>query len=185
MTELEKLERARMYLDKLANGIDPITDQELPNDTVLNNVRLARCFFYSADILRKVIESGGEIKPPKKPKLAAFMISPEQKAMFQISKTPLRISEIVERLNAIVDNEKIKKLSTTVITSWLVENNFLHDVIGDAGKKVRRPTALGESIGLSTEERQTMQGRFTVVLYNAQAQEFILDNLEAILEPKN
>lgn len=36
MTELEKMERAKMYLDKLANGIDPITDQELPDDTVLN-----------------------------------------------------------------------------------------------------------------------------------------------------
>ena len=48
MTELEKMERAKMYLDKLANGIDPITDQELPDDTVLNNVRLARCFFYTS-----------------------------------------------------------------------------------------------------------------------------------------
>ena len=60
MTELEKLERARMYLDKLANGIDPLTDQELPDDTMLNNVRLARCFFYAADVLRRVIENGGE-----------------------------------------------------------------------------------------------------------------------------
>ena len=129
MTELEKMERARMYLDKLANGIDPITDEELPNDTVLNNVRLARCFFYSADILRRVIENGGEIKAPKKPKLSAFSITPEQKAAFQISYTPLRISEIVERLNAIVDTGTVKKLSTTAITGWLVEKGFLCDLM--------------------------------------------------------
>ena len=35
MTELETMQRARIYLDKLARGIDPITDRELPEDTVL------------------------------------------------------------------------------------------------------------------------------------------------------
>ena len=44
MTELETMQRAKMYLDKLAQGIDPISGQEIPNDSVLNNVRLARCF---------------------------------------------------------------------------------------------------------------------------------------------
>ena len=54
----------------------------------------------------------------------------------------------------------------------------------DAGKKSRLPTELGTSIGISTEERQTIQGRFTVVLYNKDAQAFILDNIDAISEPE-
>ena len=45
MTELEIMQRAKMYMDKLAQGIDPITDEEVPEDSVLNNVRLAQCFF--------------------------------------------------------------------------------------------------------------------------------------------
>ena len=45
MTELETMQRAKMYLDKLAQGIDPISGQEIPNDSVLNNVRLARWLF--------------------------------------------------------------------------------------------------------------------------------------------
>lgn len=45
MTELEIMQRAKMYLDKLAQGIDPISGQEIPNDSVLNNVRLARWLF--------------------------------------------------------------------------------------------------------------------------------------------
>ena len=43
MTELEIMHRAKMYMEKLAQGIDPISDQEIPEDSVLNNVRLARC----------------------------------------------------------------------------------------------------------------------------------------------
>lgn len=59
MTELETMQRAKMYLDKLAQGIDPISRQEIPKDSVLNNVRLARCFFYVSGILDQVIANGG------------------------------------------------------------------------------------------------------------------------------
>ena len=52
MTELEKIERAKMYMDKLANGIDPISGSEIPDDDIINNVRLSRCFFFVSDVLR-------------------------------------------------------------------------------------------------------------------------------------
>lgn len=61
MTELEIMQHAKGYLDKLAKGIDPLTDQEVPEDDVINNVRISRCLFYkakkSAD--RKAAGSGG------------------------------------------------------------------------------------------------------------------------------
>ena len=38
MTELETLQRAKMYVEKLANGIDPITDFEIHDDSVINNI---------------------------------------------------------------------------------------------------------------------------------------------------
>ena len=44
MTELETMQRAKMYLDKLTQGIDPITDQPIPAGDSLNNPRLSRCF---------------------------------------------------------------------------------------------------------------------------------------------
>ena len=59
MTELEKIERAKMYMDKLANGINPIDDTVVPDDDLINNVRLSRCFFFVSDVLRQVIENGG------------------------------------------------------------------------------------------------------------------------------
>ena len=68
MTELEKMQRARMYMTKLSQGINPLTEEILDDDTVFNNVKFARCFFYISDILSKVIENGGEIgKKAKQP----------------------------------------------------------------------------------------------------------------------
>lgn len=61
MTELEVMQHAKMYLDKLARGIDPIADKEVPEDSVLNNVRLARCFFYVSGILGQVIANDGYV----------------------------------------------------------------------------------------------------------------------------
>lgn len=49
MTELETLQRAQMYMEKLANGINPIDGSIVPEGDVVNNVRLSRCFFYVAD----------------------------------------------------------------------------------------------------------------------------------------
>ena len=61
MTDLDIMQRAKGYLEKLAQGIDPISDQEIPEDSVLNNVRLARCFFYMSGILDQVIANGGKV----------------------------------------------------------------------------------------------------------------------------
>ena len=40
MTELEKIAYAKSFIDKLANGINPIDDQPVAEYDVVNNVRL-------------------------------------------------------------------------------------------------------------------------------------------------
>ena len=47
MTELEKIEYAKSFIDKLANGINPLDDSPIPDNDIANNVRLSRCFFYN------------------------------------------------------------------------------------------------------------------------------------------
>ena len=68
MTEIEKIEYAKAYIDKLANGINPLTDQPIPDHELLNHVRISRCLFYVSDVLRQVAENGGIGKPEKKEK---------------------------------------------------------------------------------------------------------------------
>ena len=68
MTELEKIAYAKSFMDKLANGINPLDDTPIPDADIVNNVRLSRCFFYVSDILRQVYENGGVTKPKRAPK---------------------------------------------------------------------------------------------------------------------
>lgn len=56
MSEIEKLERAKMFIENLANGISPIDGELIPEGEIVNNVHVSRCLFYVSDILDKVIE---------------------------------------------------------------------------------------------------------------------------------
>lgn len=103
MTELEKMQRAKMYIDKLANGINPIDDAAAPENDVINNVRLSRCFFYVSDILRQVIENGGTAKAIKSAPKSPFFLTDEQKNQYIPSDKPISVSEITKALNVIAD----------------------------------------------------------------------------------
>ena len=69
MTELEKIAYAKSFIDKLANGINPLDDTPIPDGDIAKNVRLSRCFFYVSGILQKEIER--ESKKENREKVAA------------------------------------------------------------------------------------------------------------------
>lgn len=182
MTELEIMQRAKMYMDKLAQGIDPITDRELPADTVLNDLRLARCFFYVSNVLGKAIDNGGIAG--KSPKKMTFAITPQQLASVQISREPVRITQLIDAISNAINNPQMKRLQVTVITDWLLEKGFLTKETGTDGKAQRVPTPDGWLLGIYTEVRQGQSGEYKAVLYNQEAQRFILDHLSDMLNSK-
>lgn len=179
MTEIEIMQRAKMYMDKLAQGIDPFTGRELPNDTVLNDLRLARCFFYVSGVLGQTINNGGTVV--KKPKKTDFTITPEQLAAVQISREPVQVTQLVDAISGAINDPQMKKLKTTVITDWLVEKGFLAKKTTPEGKNQRVPTPDGQLLGLYTQTRQGQYGEYEAVFYNQEAQRFILDHLPTIL----
>lgn len=187
MDELEKLKRAHHYMALLANGIDPLTESELPEDSALNNVRLARCFFYVADILQQVIENGGVVgrntAPTKENKLP-FALTPEQKERIEISDELLFISKFTDKINALIDQVSMKKLKAAAFGAWLLEKGFLQEEIHN-GSRSRVPSQAGRQLGISSEFRQTERGTYTALFYNRDAQQFLFDHLDEIIAVSN
>lgn len=179
MTELETVQRAKMYMDKLARGIDPISGLELPEDSTLNNVRLARCFFYVSGILDQVIRNGGQVGAVEK---ADFSITPEQLAMVQINPYPIRITEFTDALLQAIGTNTMKKPSAVKINNWLEHKGLLVKEPTPDGKSRRVPTAAGRSLGMTTQLRQSRDGEYLAIYYDANAQRYLLDNLFAILQ---
>ena len=185
MTELEIMQRAKMYVDKLANGINPLSDSPVPDGELLNNVRISRCLFYVSDILRHVIENGGNVGRTARTPKAPFSITREQLDAFPFSDKPIPVSEIARRISELVPevgNDTMSKFKYSTITAFLLESGLLTEVENAAGQKVKRPTETGESMGISTENRISSEGHpYAVVLYNREAQQFLMDNMETIL----
>ena len=180
MTEIETIARAQMYLEKLAKGIDPLTDKEIGENDIVNNVRVSRCLFYASDILKQIVIGKGRFKIDV-PAKGEFTITHEQLAGFEFSQRPINVSEIVRRINLLIDASSVKELKTTGITNWLVEAGMLTTNIV-RNKTVKRPTAAGISLGISTEERTSQYGvQYESVFYDIAAQHFIIDNMDAII----
>ena len=56
---LELLKHAQGYIEKMANGINPLTGEITPSNEMINNVKISRCLFYVNDVLKEVIANGG------------------------------------------------------------------------------------------------------------------------------
>lgn len=182
MTELEKIEYAKSFIDKLANGINPLDNTTIKEDAIVNNVRLSRCFFFVSDVLRRVIENGGIA--PKKPTTKNFCLNAEQVANFNYSNIAIPISEIAKRINALIEDENMKKISHRDMTNWLVSVGVLKEIVNSEGKTTKFPTEQGEAMGIYIEQRTGQRGTYTVTMYNKDAQVFIIDNLDAVVALK-
>ena len=182
MTDLEIMQHAKEYLDKLAKGIDPLTGREVPEGEIINNVRISRCLFYVSDVLRQVIENGGiQVKSVKSSAKAPFALSFEDRARYPFGDWPVTVSVIAQRLNELVDLNTMQRLKTTSITKFLLQSGLLFEEVGPSGNKNKRPTEAGRKLGVSTAQRMGQNGEYTSVVYDRQAQQFILDNLDAII----
>lgn len=60
--DLELLKHANNYIEKMANGINPLTNQKCNDNDMINNVRISRCLFYVSnvldDVIKKILKEG-------------------------------------------------------------------------------------------------------------------------------
>ena len=146
---------------------------------MLNNVRLARCFFYVSGVLDQVIARGGNVKKtPKKD----FYVTEEELRRVDASQEPIRITQFVDLMMSVINDPNRKKLKTTTITDWLIEKGFMTKQTDADGKSKRLPTAIGEQIGLTVKLREGQYGTYQAVYYSEDAQRFLLDHLQEILQ---
>lgn len=179
MTELDTMKRARMYLDLLAKGMDPITGGPLPRDCGLDNERLGRCFAYVGGVLDQVIANGGVVGAPVR--YVPFDLPPRQRANVMISREPVTVTQWIEALHRAAENPEMKKLRAVSVSDWLVSLGLMVKQTTPEGRTHRVPTQEGQRMGITARSRQSRDGEYLAVFYDERAQRFLMDNLDTII----
>lgn len=168
---------AKDWIQKLANGINPLDGSVILDSDIVNNVHISRCLFYVAELLdtagKKNVRKSREYE-------LKFNISSDDLAKVNIVERT-GISNFVKEINKFVP-ENMKPMTYGKILSWLMANGYLEEVeVENLGRK-KNPTASGASIGISAELREGANGPYWAVEYSSVAQRFILNNIYAIAE---
>lgn len=176
---LELLKHAKKYIEKMANGINPLTGEIVPDNDLINNIRISRCLFYVNNILGEVLENSS--KKNNKQKTIPFNLNKDEINKFEYTNESLSISMIVKKINELNSNEEMKRLKVTDMCKWLIKIGLLVEV-EENNKKVKRPTEIGKDMGIYVEHRFGTYGSYDIVLYPREMQEFIIDNFNSLLE---
>ncbi len=179
MTYEEKLIRAKLYADKLASGIDPISNNAAPLDSIINQPRLSRYFSFISEVLKEKIFSESHVNPLPSQK-SQFSISKEAISSIVLSDEPIPISNLARRI-WVKSEPGCKHFSHRWATDWLITQGYLY--LHEDSKK-RIPTTSGTKLGIFQELRPSAYGNLLVTLYRKEAQQYILDHIVDILALK-
>lgn len=176
MIDKEKLNSAKVWIEKLANGINPLNDELVKDDDLVNNVHISRCLFYVAEVL-------GEIKAgssgARRSTRNAFFLAAKDAANISI-RAPNGIANFVRSVNVSIP-EDMRPLSAGQVIKWLRNEGLLLEVTKADGHKTNLPTANGNRLGITTEIQRNPEGmEYQRVVYSVEAQRFILNNIESI-----
>lgn len=177
-----KLETAIVYLQRIADGNNPVNNMPADEESVLNDPNVIRCMYFVKEVLEEVKRNNGVIgKKSKRPPKEEFPIK-EVAATFayQEDKT---ITSFLAQVNDLIDTEKFQKLGCNIIIQWLLNKEYIEEKsFEEFGKKYKVPTEQGKELGMYTEKRMGKTGtRYIVTIYGKKAQEYIISNLEQIL----
>ncbi len=167
-------------LEKLICGIDPTTNVKYTNDVSINHQNNKILFKDIISILDDIIDE--KLVPNDRRRKKSFSLSKEKVKKIEISDEPISISAFVHRINSISELENMKKLKATDITLWLEKHGYISKIIELDDCLTRELTEKSDSIGISSISKINQYGNsYNVLLYDINAQRFILEHLNDIL----
>lgn len=175
--EINKLQWAKMFMDYLANGVDPVSNTDADADTLYNE-EIRSCFRYISDILSREIYEA-EINTKKS---SAFLITDEQFAELKTYSYNCKVSELAIEINRVTEENNTKKFSATWINDWLEKEGYLRK----SDLRSRIATEKGNQLGISSEYRQRDNGdEYYINFYTEEAQSFVFSHLNDIIAYRN
>ena len=195
MEKMELVERAKMYLKLLGDGLHPVTGEEIPNDSAFMDEKVKRCFAFISEVLDEYIELSAKVDEMEKAKKAPpvviakkqeFSVTAEQCDNIKLSKEPLTMMAFTKNINSVIDADIMEKMTSTRINKWLLKRGLftVEQVPTVVTRNVNKPSNLATKIGIVEEsvvDKRSGEIKTQIKLSEA-AQLFIIENLTEIIE---
>lgn len=168
MKQAELLQRVRDYLDQMKRGLDPLTGQQLPADTILRDEFVCQNLFFAARDLERIVvyDCDWERLP--------FTPDPKRREAVRAKGETLDLQGMATLLSSVCDVTRSKVMVGPHLARYLEDRGFAQR--SEAGRCVLTPA--GESIGMA----QWQNSRDGSLRFPTVAQQFLLDNLEDLAE---
>ena len=132
MTMLEKIILSKKYIDKMADGRNPVTDQPADTDDIIMDPQVAQCLSDVSELLRimmihendyqeeQVLEKLREEREQRR-----FFVSPEQYGLLNVYQLPVDMNSLLREINAIAERNCTERMLASWIIEWLLYAEML------------------------------------------------------------
>ncbi len=187
MTELEKIQYTKSFVDQMANGVNPITGEPIPETDLLRHERISRCMQYVSNILQQtIIKTEAEQQREQVRRLLSdrpsFALPYEKRKQILLFDSPVSVKQIVKQINDQIEDPNMRRLQSKQVIEWLAVMGMLAVKNDQKGIPIKYPTEKGKQLGITSEYRSARGETYLVAVYSREAQQFIIDNLDAIIE---
>lgn len=180
MTDIDILKHAQEYIQKLSQGIDPLTDEPAAENDIIRQPRIQNCLAYVAVYLKNGIseDKGPEAKRSHR---GAFYITEEEKSALFSVESRVYLKDMADLINSVAAKEGCYKFQPKWLNDYLLSIGMLQI---KNGYKV--PTEEGLKIGITPIRKVSEKiGEYYVNTFSTEAQQFIMDNIDAVIASAN
>jgi chemotaxis signal transduction protein len=166
----------------MKDGLNPVNNQVLPEDSIVRDENVKRCFEYIVSLLEHRLLQNTKIKKVKKINKASSLIIDKRDYPLIIEDDLLQITSLVSKINNVLNPEA--KVIVRRVSDWLLDHGYLEQSRDEQGNSKRLPSESGENIGIITILEISNDILYKKVKYNNSSQEFILDHINEIMHYK-
>lgn len=179
--DLTKLNVAIRYVERIADGCNPVNNIPLEETDVLNNPNIIRCMYFIKEVLEEVRRNDGVISG-RKTKAEAMPLPVEVLDEFEYQEDK-SITHVLRQIFEPVADSNVKKVSAVKVNTLLVEDGYLADEENPGTGKVRKiPTEKGKELGIYMMEREFNGRAYEAIMYGKNAQEYVVERIRKLAE---
>ncbi|MCR4436087.1 MAG: hypothetical protein QHH06_13735 [Clostridiales bacterium] len=180
--EVLKLTRAIEIMKALAEGTNPFTGLPYEENSLINDPRMIRCFYYIIDTLKKVRSGQKGLASYRKD--LPFVITPEEKARIVLPEEKIGVNTFAKCVNSVINPAISKKLTGMALNSQLKKMGILREVKTEQGKIRTTVNDKSAEYGIEIEEVAYNGNVYHKIVFNQKGKKYLLDHLEEIMSYK-